>query len=125
MPGGPWRRVRVADVEIETPVDLASEASVEGGTAVLSGGGLTLIVDQGPFADRLTGYEDRAGFVRRREQIGGQPAELVTFRADDGTEVAAARLGDRLTAAVHGAPGTDPNVLTRMLRSIRTTESET
>ena len=121
-----WRRIRVAGVDVEVPPDLEPSEAAAGDqpAATLEGAGLRLILDRGPFADPLTGYASQPEHSRRRETIGDQPADVVSFRAHDGTEVVAARLPGELTAVVHAEPGVDPEIAMRVLRSIRPTSRE-
>jgi hypothetical protein len=92
---------------------------MDGPTVTLTSPGLRLIIDHSAFADPLTGYESQRGFARRRDAIAGEAADVVSFRADDGTLVVATRLPGPMTAVVHVAPDTDPEIARRMLRSIR------
>lgn len=119
-----WRTVRGECVEIDVPPDMAMSAAqgIEGPVLDLASPGLRLIVDCSPFADPLTSYEPKPGFERRREMIDDRQADVVSFTADDGTRVLGARLPGEVTAVVHAAPGTDPAIALRMLRSIRLPE---
>lgn len=116
-----WRTTRLAGVELDVPAELAptDEQAIDGPAATLAGPNLRLSLDAGPFADPLTGYASKPGFERRLEDIGGEQAEVVSFADSDGTRVLAARLPGPLTAVVHAAPGVDPEVALRMLRSMR------
>jgi hypothetical protein len=125
MPDFPeWRTTRIAGVELDVPVELAptDEQGLDGPAATLESPNLRLILDAGPFADPLTGYASKPGFERRQETIGGEPAEIVTFTDESGTRVLGTRLPGPLTAVVHAAPGVDPEVALRMLRSLRRTD---
>jgi hypothetical protein len=94
------------------------EPGIEAGSASLVGPDLRLIVDQSAFADTLSEYDSRPGFNRRREQIAGESADVLSFRADDGTNVVAVRLSGGLTAVVHASPDVDTEVPLRILRSL-------
>jgi hypothetical protein len=130
MPGE-WRTVRADGVEFEAPAEVVSQsgdaAEVEGPVATFLGPGLRLLIDRTPFADPLTRYASQPDYRHSRETIGGQPSDVVTFRAEDGTNVLAARYPGPpapLTAVAHVAPDTDPAIGMRMLRSIRPLDEE-
>jgi hypothetical protein len=125
MPDFPeWRTTRLAGVELDVPAELAptDEQGIDGPAATLESPNLRLILDAGPFADPLTGYASKPGFERRLEDIGGEPAEVVSFAGENGARVLATRLPGPLTAVVHAAPGVDPEVALRILRSLRRTD---
>jgi hypothetical protein len=118
---GEWQTVRAGGVELDAPEEVAegSDQGVEGPVATLAGPGIRLTIDSSPFADPLTRYGSEAEYRLDREDIGGEPAEVVSFRAEDGTNVVAARLPGRLTAVAHTDSDADRDVALRMLRSIR------
>ena len=124
MPGSDeWHAVRGPGLELTVPPDLAptGEQGIDGPVSSFEGHGLRLMVDRSPFADPLTGYQDKAGYERHREQIAGETADLVTYLEDDGTRVLATRLPGPVTAVVHAAPEMDPEIALRIVRSIRPT----
>jgi hypothetical protein len=125
MNGG-WQTVRVGRVELDAPEEVArtSDQEIESPVATLDGAGIRLTVDGSPFADPLTRYESQAEYRHDREDIGGETADVVSFRAEDGTGVIAARLSSGLTAVAHITPEGDRDVVLRMLRSIRPIQEE-
>ena len=110
--------MRVAGVEFDVPTEMRLEQGFEANSASLVGPDLSLIVDRSAFADTLSEYDSRPGFTRRPEQIAGELANVVSFRADDGRSVVGVRLSIGLTAVVHASPDIDPEVPLQILRSL-------
>ncbi len=82
-------------ISLELPVALvdAEAAPVDSATRVFEGAGVTVIVDQGPFADRLEGDRGRPQYREETREIGDTTGRVVSFRsADDATRTLAARL---------------------------------
>lgn len=79
-PRGAAKRVQIGHVSVELPVSMARQPGegVDTAAAVFKGGGVTVIVDAGPFADRLDSYGGRAGF--RAEAQGGGGGQTISFR---------------------------------------------
>ena len=78
-------RVRVGAISVEVPAQLvtSSDAPVDSPAAVLTGDGITVIIDQGPFADRM---ESSIGRPDRREEsthIAGVTGRIVSFRTPE------------------------------------------
>jgi hypothetical protein len=96
-------RVRVGAISLEVPAQLitSSDAPVDSPAAVLAGGGITVIIDQGPFADRMEGSIGRPD--RREEPIhmAGIAGRIVSFRTpEEHTYTVAAVLSEPVRAAV-------------------------
>ena len=78
-------RVRVGAISLEVPAQLvaSSDAPIDSPAAVLVGAWITVIVDQGPFADRM---ESSIGRPDRREEsthITGVTGRIVSFRTPE------------------------------------------
>ena len=82
----PRVRVRVGAVSLELPVVLAPRQGtpVDSASAVFEGGGLMVLVDQGPFAPSLDADVGRPGFREVATEVGGSSARLVTFDDEGG-----------------------------------------
>ena len=120
-----WNSVRVANLSINVPAQLApaDEQGIEGSAAVLEGAGLRLTVDASPFADPLTRYGSKPGFEHWQEPVGGTPADFVLFE-EEGTCTVAVTIHGRGTAVVHLPAGAERDVALQILRSIRTDQGE-
>src|SRR5215211_3306988 len=100
-----WVHVRVGTLVLDLPAVLVPRqgTTVDSASAVFEGGGLFVLVDQGPFAPSLDADVGRPGFSEVPAEVGGSPGRLVTFVSESGTsyttavEVAAPR---RVTVVV-------------------------
>lgn len=89
------RRFVVGKVSLALPASLAKrqDAPIDSATSVFEGNGLTVIVDQGPFADGLDSHAGRPGYRSELRSIAGVPGRLVSYRSPErGTYTVAARL---------------------------------
>lgn len=78
-------RVAVGNVSLELPnaVPKRQDAPIDSAASVFEGGGVTVIVDQSPFADRL---DSLAGLPEYREEVknvGGTIGRMVFFHSPD------------------------------------------
>jgi catechol 2,3-dioxygenase-like lactoylglutathione lyase family enzyme len=75
-------RVTVGQVSLELPAALVQSAGapIDSAAAVFEGGGLTVIVDQGPFADRLDAHAGRPDLREETREVAGATARTVFFR---------------------------------------------
>jgi hypothetical protein len=120
----PRVRVRVGAVSLELPAILAPQqgAPVDSTSAVFEGGGLMVLVDQGPFAPSLDADVGRAGFREVAAEMGGSPARLVTFDEEGGgsyttaVEVAAPR---RITVVVRADSSVPRQVPLEIVHSVQ------
>ena len=78
-------RVQVGAISIEIPAQLSATTGVpiDSISAVLTGEGLTVIIDQGPFADRLEGAVGRPDFREVRTDMAGASGRTVYFRSPE------------------------------------------
>lgn len=123
--GQPWNSFRVAGLVLDVPDQLAPshEHGIEGGAAVLEGGGMRLTVDASPFADPLTRYANKPGYERWREALGNHIADFVLFE-EEGIRTVAVNIPGRATAVVHLPADAERDVALQILRSIRTDQGE-
>lgn len=91
------RRGTVGDVGLQLPAALQHQpgSPVDGPAAVFTGGGLTVVVDAGPFADRLDSRVGEPSFAEHTDASRGLTERRVTYR-DPRTHA--------YTAAVHLGP---------------------
>jgi hypothetical protein len=117
-------RVRVGAISVEVPAQLvtSSDAPVDSPAAVLTGAGITVIIDQGPFADRM---ESSIGLPDRREEplsVAGIAGRVVSFRTpDDHTYTVAAVLSEpaRATVVVRADDSVPEPEVRRIIESLR------
>jgi hypothetical protein len=122
-----WRPYREGDVEFVAPEGMArAEGTLDSPTSEYTGPGMTITFDRGPYADPLTRYGSRPGYEEWTGLAGDRPARIVTFEADDGSRVVAARLEDpdraagrALTAVVYLSPEIDVERGRRIVDSLR------
>jgi hypothetical protein len=102
-----WKELTLAQgLTLTVPADLSRgpEQGVDTAVATWNGAGISVVVDQGPFADPLTTYQGRPGSRSRQETIDGRPARIVSFLEGDGTRVVAAHFPGTQAGAAAGKP---------------------
>ena len=85
----PWEdrvRVVVGSISLELPTALVDKrnTAVDSAASVFEGSGLTVTVDQGPFASRLDADVGRPAYREGYKDIGGTRSRTVFFRSADG-----------------------------------------
>jgi hypothetical protein len=91
----------------------------------LSGGGFTILVDEGPFSDPVTRYADQPAYEVSTESIKGHPARIVYFEDEEGVRHLAARLEIEgqagaprgITIVIHVFPDRDITIARKVLES--------
>ena len=110
-------RVPLGIFSVELPATLVKRPgdAVDSVAAVFEGGGLSVVVDQGPFSDRLTSHVGRPDHREEAAEIAGVAARLVFFRTPaDGTYTVAAHLpGPNGLTVVVSAAETIPEQIAR------------
>jgi hypothetical protein len=83
----PWEqkvRVTVNKISLELPAVLVKSGhAIDSAAATFEGNGLSVTVDQGPFASRLESYAGRHGVKEDVREIGGVKSRVVFFRDPD------------------------------------------
>lgn len=96
---------RVGAVSLELPAVLKPRQStaVDSASGVFEGGGLVVLVDQGPFAPSLDADAGRPGRQEVPVVVGGHPARLVTFDDDTTSYTTALEVAgpQRVTVFIH------------------------
>ena len=85
----------VGGVSLELPAVLVEgdDRALDSAAAVFEGPGLSVILDQGPFADPLETYVGRPGYEEGLREVAGSTARVVSFRTpEDGTYTVAAHV---------------------------------
>jgi hypothetical protein len=117
--------VQVGDLRLRLPAGLVSvSAAIDGPSAVFEGPGVTVVVDAGPFADRLEAHAGKPGFREAQVEVSGASGRRVSFDAPDaGTHTNALHVeGPRpFTVAVIAAPSVPDDVADDVLASIQLT----
>lgn len=124
------QEVRFGDqLRLRLPADISAssdEQSIDSNATVWRGSGVTVLVDEGPFADTLTSYRDRPNHRVTDATINGHPARVVSFERKDGGHYVAAHFAGAeegggaggLTVAVETIEGVSPEIGSSILRSI-------
>jgi hypothetical protein len=83
----PWEqrvRVTVGKISLEIPAVLVKSGhAIDSAAAMFEGNGLSVTVDEGPFASRLDSYAGRPGVKEDIREIGGVKSRVVFFRDPD------------------------------------------
>jgi hypothetical protein len=116
-------RVPLGAFSVELPAVLVKRqgSAVDSEAAGFEGGGLTVVVDQGPFADRLTSCVGRPDYREEATEIAGVSSRVVFFRTPaEGTyTVAAHRPGPNgLTVVVSAAESVPEQVARDIVKSV-------
>lgn len=75
-------RVTVGKISLELPASLIEgrDTAIDSAARVFEGGGLRVIVDQGPFANRLDSYIGLPDYREESRDIDGAVGRTVSFR---------------------------------------------
>ena len=78
-------RVAVGNVSVELPASVVQgqDAPVDSAARVFAGGGMRIIVDQGPFANRLDAYAGLPDYQQQNKDFGGTTARTISFRTPE------------------------------------------
>jgi hypothetical protein len=115
--------VQVCGLRLRLPAALVTKgAPIDGPSAVFEGAGVTVVVDAGPFADRLEAHVGKPAFQEAPVEVSGARGRRVSFDAPDtGTHTNALHVdGPRpFTVAVIAAPSVPDTVAADVLASVR------
>jgi hypothetical protein len=122
----PRVRVHVGAVGLDLPAIVARQPGTptDSASATFDGGGLTVLVDQGPFAPTLDADVGRPGFREERTDVGGSRARIVTYDEDDGSFTTALEIAapHRATVVVRADSSVPRQVPLEIVRSVQTLE---
>ena len=122
----PRIHVRVGAIDLELPAVLAPrpETAVDSASAVFEGGGLFVLVDQGPFAPSLDADVGRPGFHEASELVNGWPARLVTYNDESATSTTALEVAgpQRVTVVIRATSDVPREVPLEIARSVQLIE---
>jgi hypothetical protein len=130
-----WQDIALTPgLRLRSPVQLspAEAQGVDSNVRAWEGGGgnIEVVVDEGPYADPLTTYDDRPNAHAANETIGGQPARVVSFLLDGWRQFAAAHFDrgtgggvatGKTTVSVTGRDELGGDVPLKIVRSVRFT----
>jgi hypothetical protein len=114
-----WQELTLAEgLTLTVPADLSRgpEQGVDTAVATWNGAGISVVIDQGPFADPLTTYQGRPGSRSRQETIDGRLARIVSFVEGNGTRVVAAHFPGARAGASAGKGAAAGKPLTIVVR---------
>lgn len=107
---------------LEIPEGLTPHGrGIDSDSQYLQGEGMSVIIDQGPFANSLTSAVGSPDYEERSEEIAGFPARIVFYRnPEDGTYTVAAHIADlnRLTVVVRASESVPRQAANEVIRSI-------
>ena len=85
-------RVAIGNITLELPAAIGKrpDVSIDSTAGVFEGAGLRIVVDQGPFANRLDSYAGLPDYREESRDAGGMTARIVSFRSADGRSFTAA-----------------------------------
>lgn len=121
-------RIAVGNISLELPVLLLNrQATLTSCPAsVFVGSGLTVIVDQGPFADRLDGYASHPEYQEGIEEVTGTPGRTIACRSHErGTYTVATHIPapNHVTVVVQANAFVPEPVPRKIIESLRLLES--
>lgn len=120
-------RVTVGSVSLELPAEAVKgqDAAIDSAAGVFEGAGLRIIVDQGPFANRLDSFAGLPEYRQESREVSGTTGHAVSFRSPDrGTSTTAIHLPAPkfATVVVEAEPQVPPQVPPQIIDSLRWVE---
>jgi hypothetical protein len=117
-------RVAVGNISLELPASLSrgQDTPIDSAASVFSGSGVTVIVDQGPFADRLDSYAGHPEFREEIKDVAGTTSRAIYFRSPDrGTYTVATHLPEprQVTVVVQADASVPERVPRGVIESLR------
>ena len=117
-------RVAVGKVGLELPAAIVKkkDTPIDSASGVFEGQGVQVIVDQGPFADRLDSHVGRPGYREEIKDVMGTKGRVIFFRTPErGTYTVAIHLpAPRLaTVVVHADASVPESVARQIIESIQ------
>ncbi len=117
-------RVVVGSVSLELPRALvkSGETAVDSAAGVFEGAGLTVTVDQGPFASRLDSDMGRPDYREGFSDVGGTRSRTIFFRSADGrsfTTGVYAPAPKNVTVVIHADASVPEEVATAIRDSVQ------
>ena len=117
-------RVAVGNVSLELPVSVVrgQGAPVDSAAGVFEGSGLRIIVDQGPFANRLDAYAGLPDYQQQKTDVAGTMGRTVSFRSpeqDTSTIAVHVPAPKLVTVVVEAKPDVPKQVSEQIINSLR------
>ena len=116
-------RVAMGGFSLEFPASMAKQEGnpVDSVSGVFEGGGISVIIDAGPFSDRLASYTGRPDYYEEAREIAGASAHVVFFRTpEEGTYTFAAHIPglNGLTVVIRAAESVPQQVARDIVESV-------
>lgn len=117
-------RVSVGSVSLELPASVVKgqDTPVDSVASVFEGGGVRIIVDQGPFANRLDSYAGHPEYQQDSKEVDGTAARTISFRSPErGTSTVAIHVPapKYVTVVVEAEPDVPRQVSEEIINSLR------
>ena len=116
-------QVAFGNFTVDLPAALVSQRqqAVDSPAATFEGEGLKVILDAGPFADRLESHLGRPDYREELTELGGVVGRIVSFRNPDGTETLASHVPPpaSVTVVVHADASVPQHVARQIIESLR------
>jgi hypothetical protein len=117
-------QVAVGNVSLELPTYLVKkqDTPIDSAASVFEGSGVTVIIDQGPFADRLDSYAGHLEFREEIKDVAGMTSRTISFqRPDRGTYTVATHIPapKHVTVVVQADASVPEQVPREIIKSLR------
>lgn len=117
-------RVAVGNVSLELPTALVKrqDTPIDSAASVFEGSGMTVIIEQGPFADRLESQAGRPEYQEEIKNVAGTTSRTIFFRSPDhGTYTMATHLSapKYVTVVVQADASVPEQVPREIIESLR------
>ena len=117
-------RVSVGNVSLELPISLVKrqDTPIDSVASVFEGSGVTVIVDQGPFANRLDSYAGHPEYQEMIKDVSGTTSRTISFQSPDrGTYTVATHLAapKHVTVVVQADASVPEQVPREIIESLR------
>ena len=76
-------KLGIASLELPRILERREGASIDSNAGVFEGGGLIVVVDQGPFANRVDSHSGRPGYKEELKDVAGVTGRMIFFRNPD------------------------------------------
>jgi hypothetical protein len=117
-------RVAIGNASLELPTSLvkSQDTPIDSAAGMFEGSGMTVIIEQSPFADRLDSHAGRPEYQEEIKNIAGTTSRTISFRSPDrGTYTVATHLSapKYVTVVVQADASVPEQVSREIIESLR------